>query len=69
MNRNAARINLRSTFFDSPHGLNNPLNRSTAFDIAKLGAIAMKDARFRTIVKTTNYRVRKSENAELIRKL
>jgi D-alanyl-D-alanine carboxypeptidase len=68
MNRNAARLNLRSTFYDSPHGLQNPINRSTAFDVAKLGAQAMKDPRFRMVVSTQNYKVRKTENAELLRK-
>jgi D-alanyl-D-alanine carboxypeptidase len=43
MNRNAAKLNLRSTFYDSPHGMNNVNNRSTAFDVAKLGAACMKD--------------------------
>jgi D-alanyl-D-alanine carboxypeptidase len=52
MNRNAAKLNLKSSFYDSPHGLNNPLNRSTAFDVAKLGAACMKDARFCKVVKT-----------------
>lgn len=41
MNRNAAKLGLKSTFYDSPHGLNNPLNKSTAFDVAKLGAECM----------------------------
>jgi len=50
MNRNAARLNLRSTFYDSPHGMNNVNNRSTAFDVAKLGAACMKDPRFCKIV-------------------
>ena len=38
MNKNCVRLNLRSTFFDSPHGMSNLQSRSTAFDIAKLSA-------------------------------
>lgn len=38
MNKNCVRLGLRSTFFDSHHGLMNPLSKSTAFDIAKLSA-------------------------------
>ena len=50
MNKNCARLNLRSTMFDSPHGLVNPVSRSTAFDIAKLAAICMEDSRFLNVV-------------------
>ena len=32
MNRNACRLGLRGTFYDSPHGLINFKNMSTAFD-------------------------------------
>ena len=41
MNKNCALLNLRSSFFDSPHGLMNANSRSTAFDIAKLSALCM----------------------------
>jgi D-alanyl-D-alanine carboxypeptidase len=68
MNRNAAKLHLKSTFYDSPHGLNNPLNKSTAFDVAKLGAECMKDARFRRVVSTHKYVVKRKENEVLIRK-
>ena len=52
MNKNCARLNLRSTFFDSPHGLMNHLNRSTAYDIAILSALCLEDIRFLSIVNT-----------------
>lgn len=42
MNRTAAELQLKGTFFDSPHGLVNWVNRSTAFDIARLSSLAMK---------------------------
>jgi len=38
MNKNCVRLGLKSTFFDTPHGLMNPVSRSTAFDVAKLAA-------------------------------
>jgi D-alanyl-D-alanine carboxypeptidase len=59
MNKNCVRLNLRSSFFDSPHGLMNPISRSTAFDVAKLSAVCLKDQRFRTIVNTKFYKVLK----------
>ena len=55
MNRNACRLGLRGSFYDSPHGLVNFKNMSTAFDITKLGAICMKDELFAQIVGTRNY--------------
>ena len=60
MNKNCVRLGLRSSFFDSPHGLMNQLSRSTAFDIAKLSATCLKDKRFVKIVTTKTYSVEKS---------
>ena len=67
MIRNAAKLNLRSTFYDSPHGMNNLNNRSTAFDVAKLGAACMKDPRFCKIVSTPKFTVKRTENSEVLR--
>ena len=36
MNRNAKEIGMYDTFYDSPHGLRNDRNFSTAFDVALL---------------------------------
>ncbi len=47
MNRTAVELQLKGTFFDSPHGLVNWVNRSTAFDIARLSSLAMKNSKFR----------------------
>jgi D-alanyl-D-alanine carboxypeptidase (penicillin-binding protein 5/6) len=63
MNKNCARLNLRSSFFDTPHGLMNPLSRSTAFDIARLGSFCMRDPRFARVVSTKIYSV--ARNKEL----
>ncbi len=61
MNKNCARLGLRASFFDSPHGLMNPISRSTAFDIAKLSARCLEDLRFRKIVNTRCFTVAKNE--------
>ena len=61
MNRNAARLGLRSSFFDSPHGLVNFRNMSTALDLSKLGAISIKEPIIAQIVSTRHYQVLKSK--------
>lgn len=57
MNKNAVRIGLRATFFDTPHGLMNYISRSTAYDMAKLSAICLEDPRFEKIVCTKDFKV------------
>lgn len=52
-------LSLKSTFFDSPHGLINWCNRSTALDLARLCTFCMKDQKFRQIVGTKFYKVPK----------
>jgi D-alanyl-D-alanine carboxypeptidase (penicillin-binding protein 5/6) len=47
MNKNANLIGLDNTYFDSPHGLANNLNISTAYDIGLLSAKAMAHPDFR----------------------
>lgn len=59
MNKNCARLGLKSSFFDSPHGLMNPISKSTAHDIAKLSAFCINDLRFREVVNTKFYKVPK----------
>ena len=41
-----------STQFDSPHGLQNPQNYSTAYDVGKLTCKCMENEYFRQIVRT-----------------
>ena len=55
MNMYAQEIGLSQTHFDSPHGLQNVENLSTADDVCKLTAEAMKMKAFRDIVGTTQY--------------
>ena len=51
MNQLAKKLKLRSTNFDNPHGLPDPANRSNAKDLGKLGAVCMRNPRFREIVR------------------
>ena len=55
MNEHAVKLGLSSTYFDSPHGLMNIENVSTAYDMARLSAIAIKNDYFRKIVSTSTY--------------
>ena len=42
MNKTAEFLDLKNSFYDSPHGLSNYQNRSSALDIAKLSTKCMK---------------------------
>lgn len=44
------------TFFDSPHGMTNRFNTSTAGDIGRLSAIALKNSQFARIVRTRRHK-------------
>lgn len=50
MNEMAQKIGMTQTHFDSPHGLQNIENLSTAHDICKLTAVCMKFEIFRKVV-------------------
>ena len=52
MNLNAQRLNMYDTFYDSPHGLRNERNFSTAYDVALLVNECMKIPLFRQVVGT-----------------
>ena len=55
MNIYCLRYGLSQTQFDSPHGLQNIENLSTASDMAKLSAICMQNEVFKRIVSTKYY--------------
>ena len=55
MNDYAAKLEMNQTHFDSPHGLQNVENLSTAYDIGKLSAHCLKNEYFRKIVATQCY--------------
>lgn len=62
MNKTAEELSLKGSFYDSPHGLSNPNNKQSALDIAKLSTMAMKNQKFREVVNTKSYIVKKNTN-------
>jgi serine-type D-Ala-D-Ala carboxypeptidase (penicillin-binding protein 5/6) len=58
MNDEARRLGLHDTHFNSPSGALDSRNFSTASDLAALTRYALRDARFRRIVRTRFKRVR-----------
>ena len=58
MNGEARRLGLGDTHFNSPSGALDSRNYSTAWDLAALARYALRDARFRRIVRTQIKRVR-----------
>mmetsp|Transcript_5843 Transcript_5843/g.9374 ORF Transcript_5843/g.9374 Transcript_5843/m.9374 type:complete len:155 (+) Transcript_5843:2433-2897(+) len=62
MNKTAEQIGLKGSFYDSPHGLSNYNNKSTALDIARLSTEAMKLKKFREVVSTKFFTVKKNTN-------
>ena len=55
MNSNARSLRLQFTNYTNPHRLENPLNESTALDLARLAAHCMKIPIFAEIVRKSNY--------------
>jgi serine-type D-Ala-D-Ala carboxypeptidase (penicillin-binding protein 5/6) len=52
MNAEAKRLGLHDTHFSTPSGVKDADNYSSAWDLAALTRVAMRNARFRTIVRT-----------------
>jgi D-alanyl-D-alanine carboxypeptidase len=52
MNREAKRLGLRDTHFSTPSGVLDSRNYSSAWDLAALTRVAMRNVRFRRIVRT-----------------
>lgn len=50
MNVTAEKLGMHATHYDSPHGLQNTANVSTAYDICKLAAAVMQEPFLRKIV-------------------
>lgn len=55
MNSNAKKLSMTNTHYDSPHGLANYLNVSTAYDIAILCSVCVKNIDFNRITRTKSY--------------
>ena len=57
MNTKAKELNLSSTHFTSPHGLDDDNHYTTAYELAMLSDYALSNKRFADIVKTNNYTI------------
>ena len=57
MNAKAAELGLKDTHFTNPHGLDNENHYTTASDLARLAAYALKNERFREIVSTYRHNI------------
>lgn len=57
MNDKAKELEMNDTHFSNPNGLPDEEHYSTAADMAKLCAYAMKNPKFATVVSTQNYRI------------
>lgn len=68
MNKTATKIGLTSTHFDNPHGLDSESHYTTAYDLAKLTAYALKLPKFKAIVSTYKHQIPLAgkENARLL---
>lgn len=53
MNRKAAELGLTATHFMNPHGLDHEAHYTTAFDLARIAAVALAEPVFRDICSTT----------------
>jgi D-alanyl-D-alanine carboxypeptidase (penicillin-binding protein 5/6) len=58
MNQNADKLNMNDCFYDSPHGLKNARNFSTAYDICLLVTECMKIRKFWEVVSTPYHTTR-----------
>lgn len=66
MNRAARRLELRSTSYANPIGLDQKGNRSTARDLAELAEVLLEDKRFRQIVKQREYVLRSGAERRVV---
>lgn len=62
MNKTADRLGLKNSVYDSPHGLSNKQNLSSALDVSKLSTICMQNKKFREVVSQKFYSVKKNTN-------
>ncbi|MBR5528265.1 MAG: D-alanyl-D-alanine carboxypeptidase [Clostridia bacterium] len=62
MNARAKEMGLCNTHFDNPHGLSSQGHYTTACELAKITAVAMRNERFREIVSTQKYNIAEREN-------
>ncbi len=66
MNATAARLGLRDTHFVNPHGLDADGHYTSALDLARLTACALKNQEFRRIVSTYKHEISGPAGARLL---
>ena len=64
MNEKALALNLSSSHFVTPHGLDQDEHFTTAFELAKIADYALHNETFANIVKTTNFTISINGNAK-----
>lgn len=57
MNQKASSLGLTSSYFVTPHGLDQDDHYTTAFELAKIANYALKNDTFSKIVRTSNYTI------------
>lgn len=62
MNKFGEELGLKCSQYDSPHGLGNYNNKSTALDMARISTAAMAIPKFKELVGTKSYTVKKGTN-------
>ena len=67
MNKKAAELGLENTHFTNPHGLSEENHYTTAEDLAKLAAYAMKNEQFREIASTDYHKIDYGESVRNLR--
>ncbi len=64
MNDRAKQIGCKNTHFNNPNGLNDPLHKTTARDLALIGREAMKYDAFQEVVRTQSRTISRSINGK-----
>jgi len=64
MNKRAKECGAAHTTFNNPNGLNDPLHKTTARDLALMGREAMRNPIFREVVRTPKYQIRRTVNVK-----
>lgn len=59
------KLQLKNTHFSNPHGLHQDNHITTAYDLAKITQYALKNPKFREIVKTTSFEISSPKTQEI----
>lgn len=65
MNARADSLGLKNTHFVNPHGLHDPAHYTSAYDLAVISSVAMRNAVFKEIVSTKNITVSGNNEEQL----